>query len=57
MSTSREGSKKFGEGQPASIRKANAVSYDPKGGSDTDEKSHGSRPSHVNNPEIKSYKA
>ena len=57
MSTHKSGSAKFGKNQSATIKKANAVSYAPKGGSDTDEKSHGSRPSHINNPQIKSYKA
>lgn len=55
--SNKSGSVRFGEGQPASIKKANAVSYATKAISDTDERSHGSRPSHVNKPAKKPMKA
>lgn len=41
----------------AGIVKANRAGYNPKGGSDTNINSHGSRPSQVNKPQLKSYNA
>ena len=50
----KAGSAHFGKEDKA-IKKANQAAYEPKGGSDTDVRSHGSRPSHINKPEIKAY--
>lgn len=52
----KAGSAKFGH-ETGKIKSANQAGYMPKGGSDTDVKSHGSRPSHINRPEIKSMNA
>ena len=54
--THKEGSAKFGK-EKGAIKQANQAAYAPKGGSDTDVKSHGSRPSHINRPDIKGHKA
>lgn len=43
--------------ESAAMKKGNLAAYNPKGDSDTDTRSHGSRPSHINRPELKGTNA
>lgn len=56
MGKVKSGSAKFGK-EKGTIKKANQAGYNPKGGSDTDVRSHGSRPNQINNPQIGGMKA
>lgn len=49
-------SKNLGKTKTGAISKANQAGYAVKGGSDKG-MAHGSRPSHINNPEVKAKSA